>query len=150
MNYELLKNGFARSFFIGNKLKYSKKLIEAENQAKKEKRGIWGNPESFYYPKSNNEFLIKPLNSTRYIDQKVALRGKVTEKIENKKVIILKIENDLDIVIFKDNLDNFDHFNLDPRSDYTGKLVEVLGRVRMYKGRPQISVHHPISLRILK
>ncbi len=90
------------------------------------------------------------MNSTRYIDQKVALRGKVTEKIENKKVIILKIENDLDIVIFKDNLDNFDHFNLDPRSDYTGKLVEVLGRVRMYKGRPQISVHHPISLRILK
>lgn len=44
---------------------------------------------------------------------------------------------------------NFRFFGINPESYYLGKPVEVIGRVRMYKGRPEIRISHPISIRTL-
>ena len=55
----------------------------------------------------------------------------------------------LDIVFFKDSLENFRFFKIDPAYDYIGKPVEVIGRVTMYRGSPQIIVSHPIVIREL-
>jgi DNA/RNA endonuclease YhcR with UshA esterase domain len=44
---------------------------------------------------------------------------------------------------------NFRFFGINPESYYLGKPVEVIGKVRMYKGRPEIRIGHPISIRTL-
>ena len=149
-NTELLKNGFARSFIIGDQIKYKDEIYEAEKRAKNLNLGIWSDPTNYIYPKGNNEFLIKPFHSKRFIDQRVLTRGKIIGTKENSKVVLLNIENDLNVVIFKDNLSSFAHFNIDPETYYTGKIIEAIGRVRIYRGQPQISVHHPISLKIIR
>jgi DNA/RNA endonuclease YhcR with UshA esterase domain len=41
---------------------------------------------------------------------------------------------------------NFRFFGINPESYYLGKPVEVIGKVRMYKGRPEIRIGHPISI----
>lgn len=147
VNKEILERGLGRSFIFNEGAKYKEKLLQAESYAKNAGKGIWGNPKNFSYPQSNNEFLIKPISARRYIDQRVLTRGKVSSVKENKKVVILKIDDDLDIVIFKDNIENFRHFGIDPKNYFTGQLVEVIGRVTIYRGRTQIKIYHPISIR---
>jgi len=61
----------------------------------------------------------------------------------------LKMEDVLDIVLFPDSWSNFSFFNIIPEDYYLGKPVEVIGKVRMYRGRPNIRISHPISIRVL-
>ncbi|MGH7884061.1 MAG: thermonuclease family protein [Thermodesulfobacteriota bacterium] len=150
VNKEILKIGLARAFILSEGEKYSSELLEAELDAKRSAKGIWGSIENFKYPQKNNDFLIKAASAGRYIDQRVVVSGKITDTKQNKKVDVLKVEDDLDIVIFKDNLSNFKHFQINPLNFYTGHLVEVIGRVTVYRGKTQIAVYHPMSIRKLK
>ncbi len=59
------------------------------------------------------------------------------------------MDKDFDVVIFKNGLDNFSHFGINPERDFIGYPVEVIGRVKLYKGKPQIVVSHPITLKKL-
>lgn len=150
LNEELLEAGLARTFIFKEKQKYNEQLRKAESRAKKSKTGIWSSLSDFDYELGNKEFFIKPVSAKRYVDQRVITRGKITGSRENKKVVVLKIDDDLDIVIFKDNLSNFKHFGINPQNYYTGHLVEVIGKVTVYRGRTQIAVHHPLSMRKLQ
>jgi DNA/RNA endonuclease YhcR with UshA esterase domain len=53
----------------------------------------------------------------------------------------------LDVVIFPDDLENFTFFGIDPADYYTGKAVEVTGRVKMHRGTPGITIGHPMLIR---
>ena len=151
VNEELVREGLARSFFIGPNRKYEQRIYKAQKEAQKNKKGIWGNPDSFTTPSENKEFLIKPHQARDYINDRVVVRGKISKlKKINSKVLVLSIENDLDIVFFKDSLENFRFFKIDPAYDYIGKPVEVIGRVTMHRGSPQIVVSHPSVIRELK
>ncbi len=147
VNEKILEMGLGRSFIFKEQIKYNQQLLKAESQAKKARKGIWGNPKSFEYPKDNNQFVIKPISARRYLDQKVVVQGKVSDTKVNKKVVVLKMDDDLDIVIFKDNLESFKHFKIKPEDYFLGQLVEVIGKVSVYRGRTQIKVYHPISIR---
>jgi len=150
VNEELVREGLARAFFIGPNRKYESRIYKAQREAQNNKKGIWGNPESFKTPKDNKKFLIKPFQAREYVNDRVVVRGKInTMKKNNSKVMVLSLENDLDIVFFKDSLENFRFFKIDPAYDYIGKPVEVIGRVTMYRGSPQIIVSHPIVIREL-
>ena len=151
VNEELVKEGLARSFFIEPNTKYKERILKAEDEAKKYKRGIWSNPRNFITPSANGNFLIKPLAAKDYIDQRVVVRGKVNElRKKNSKVIVLTMEEDLDLVIFSDNLSSYEFFGIDPANYYLGKPVEVIGRVSVYRGRPQIIISHPITIKVLE
>jgi len=151
VNEELVREGLARSFFIGPNRKYEQRIYKAQKEAQKNKKGIWGSPDSFTTPSENKEFLIKPHQARDYINDRVVVRGKISKlKKINSKVLVLSIENDLDIVFFKDSLENFRFFKIDPAYDYIGKPVEVIGRVTMHRGSPQIVVSHPSVIRELK
>lgn len=150
VNEEILRKGLARKFIFNEGIKYKDRLLSAESLARKNKKGIWSPVESYKYPNRNGDFLIKPVDARRYLDQRVVVRGKVTSSKENKSVVTLKIDDDLDIVIFKDSLSNFRHFGINPKNKYLGQLVEVIGRVSVYRGRTQIKVYHPISIKNLK
>lgn len=149
VNEELVRKGFARAYIINPNDKYADRIIKAQEEAKLGRKGIWGDLYSLEPPGGNNDFLIKPSNASRYIDQRVVVRGKITKFRKSDKVLVLKMDGQLDIVLFPGSLSNFRFFNIKPEEYYMGKPVEVIGKVKMYKGRPNIIVNHPISIRAL-
>jgi endonuclease YncB( thermonuclease family) len=149
VNQELVRNGLARTLIIKPNGKYANIIYEAENEAKRERRCIWGDLDKLNPPSENLSFLIKPSQASRNIDQRAVVRGKITNFRKSDKVVALKLEDELDIVIFPDDWGNFRFFGINPESYYLGKPVEVIGKVRMYKGRPEIRIGHPISIRTL-
>jgi len=149
VNEELVRVGFARAFIIQPNDKYAERIIQAQEEAKRERRGIWSALDAIKSPAGNSSFLIKPSSATRHIDQRVVVRGKITKFRKSDRVIVLKMEDEIDIVLFPESWSNFRFFNIRPEDYYVGKPVEVIGKVKMYRGRPNIIVDHPISIRIL-
>lgn len=150
VNEELVREGLARAFFIGPNRKYEQRVYKAQSYAQEKRKGIWSNQAGNTKISRNREFLIKPENIKDFIHERVVVRGKITgEKKNNSKVLVLGLENDLDIVIFKDSIENFKFFSIDPATYYTGKPVEVIGKVTMYRGSPQIVISHPTVIREL-
>ncbi len=149
VNEELVRNGLATTLKVKPNTKYFDRISQAEEEAKKNKKGIWSDSKNFKYPKENREFLIKPQNAGKYIGQRVVTRGKITDFRKSEKVIVLNMERDFNVVIFRDSWKNFSHFGINPERDFIGFPVEVIGRVRLYKGKPQIIVSHPITLKKL-
>ncbi len=149
VNEEIVKRGLADSLEIEPNIKYRDRIRRALKQAQDSKVGIWSDPDNYHTPKANKTFLIKPSRSDDYIGQSVVVRGKITNYRKSDKVLVLKIENDLDIVIFKSDWDNFDFFGIKPEIYYVGSPVEAIGRIKLYKGHTQIIVNHPITLRKL-
>lgn len=147
INEEMLEKGLARLFIFREKHEYNATLRKAEDTAKKTRKGIWGNQSGFEYDAGNSDFLVKPVNVKRHVDQRVVTRGKITGVRKSDKVTVLSIEDDLDIVIFADNLGSFTHFGINPAEDYTGQLVKVIGKVTVYRGRTQIVVNHPVAIK---
>ena len=146
VNHEMVRSGLARAFIIKPNDKHERIIHEAEEQAKRGRKGIWGDHKRFKPPDENARFLIKPSQASRYIGQRVVVRGKITDFRKSDKVIVLGMEEDMDVVIFSGDWRNFDFFGIVPEKYYPGKPVEVVGRVKMYRGKPQIVVGHPILI----
>lgn len=150
VNKEMVRRGLAKVLIIKPNDRYASEIYEAEEQAKRERRGIWGNLSSLKPPSENTNYLIKPSQASRYIGQRVVVRGKITDLRKSSKVLVLKMEEDLDVVIFSGDWENFSFFDIAPEEHYVGMPVEVTGRVKMYRGKPQIIIGHPISIRGLR
>lgn len=149
VNEEIVRNGLARALIINPNKKYADRIFKAQDEAKREKRGIWGDLSTIKPPNENNLFLIKPSDATRHIDQRVVTRGKITNFRKSDKVKVLRLEEELDIVLFPDSWGNFNHFNIKPEEYYLGKPVEVIGKISMYRGRPNVIISHPMNIRVL-
>jgi micrococcal nuclease len=149
VNEQIVRNGLATSLKIKPNIKYIDRIQKAEEEAKKHRRGIWSDKANFISPKENREFFIKPHQAGRYIGQRVVTAGKITNFRKSEKVIVLKMDGDFDVIIFSNSWKNFNFFGIEPQSDYIGFPVEVIGRVKQYKGKPQIVVNHPITLKKL-
>jgi micrococcal nuclease len=149
VNEQILRSGLAKGLIIQPNDKYAERLLKAEKEAKDGRSGIWGDISGLARPEGNRNFVINPSSASRYIDQRVVVRGKITKYRKSDKVLVLNMEDVLDIVLFPDSLSNFSFFNIIPEEYYMGKPVEVIGKIRMYRGRPNIVISHPISIRAL-
>lgn len=147
VNEELVRNGLARAFIIKPNEKYAGRILEAERQAKLARKGIWGNLKELNPLSENRRFLIKPSQASNYVGERVVVRGKLTDFRKSNKALVLNMEGDLDLVIFPSNLENFRFLGIIPEKSYLGELVEVIGTVKMYRGKPEITISHPISIR---
>lgn len=150
VNEEIVRQGLARALFIGKNKRYKDRILKAQQEAKNARRGMWGDPQNFKTPAENRRFLIKPADVKNHINRSVVVRGNiksVTKK--NSKVIVMSMENSLNLVFFRSDLGSFRFFGINPADFYPEKRVEVIGRVKMYRGYPQITVKHPISIKVL-
>lgn len=147
VNEEMLRSGLAWTSFIEPNTRHRERYLAAEREAREHRRGLWGPLEDVHYPEGNAGFMIEPSEAGRFMDQRVVTSGTITGSKTNRNVVALKMEGGLDIVIFRFNLPNFEFFGIDPRQDYTHAVVSVIGRVTEYKGKPQIVVDHPVSMR---
>lgn len=66
---------------------------------------------------------------------------------KSEKALVLSMDGKFYVVIFPDDLGNFALFGIDPAAYYGGRLVEVTGRLKMYKGTPEIILSHPMLIR---
>ncbi len=149
VNEELLKQGLATVLVIEPNEKYSEIMNDAVNQAKKERKGIWANLRNLLPPEGNRRFLVDLDKVSHYEGKRVVIDGYVTDTRKSDKVIVLNIQNMIDIVIFSDDIENFEYFGIEPDNYYKNKHVEVIGRVRMRKGKPSMVVDHPMLMRSL-
>jgi micrococcal nuclease len=147
VNEELLRNGLATPLFIEPNRKYREQFTRSASEAKKERRGIWGDLGSIEAPTGNGGFVIDIDSAQRYEGKRVVVRGEITRARKSKSAVVLSIDGKLDVVIFPDDLGNFEHFGIDPDSYYKGKAVEVIGRIKMHGGTPGIAVNHPMLIR---
>ena len=101
VNEQIVRNGLATSLHIKPNVKYLERILKAEEEAKKYRRGIWSDKANFISPKENKEFFIKPHQAGRYIGQRVVTAGKITSFRKSEKGIWLKMDDDVDVVILE-------------------------------------------------
>jgi len=147
VNEQMLRQGLATPLFIEPNVKYREEFTRAADEAKKERRGIWGDLGKAASPAGNGRFLIDLDSAPRYEGKRVVVRGKITGVRKSASAVVLSMGGKLDVVIFPDDLANFTFFGIDPAEYYTGKSVEVTGRVKMHRGVPGIAVGHPMLIR---
>jgi micrococcal nuclease len=150
VNKEMLRNGYGLPLVIEPNKKYSELMYSAAEEAKSQRKGVWRDLTELRHPSGNNEFLIDVTKADRYEGKRVVARGVINDAVEKEKVTVLSIEEGLNIVIFSDDMNNFEFFGIEPAHYYKGKNVEVTGRVRMYKGEPEIIVDHPMLIRTIE
>ncbi|MEW6144192.1 MAG: thermonuclease family protein [Thermodesulfobacteriota bacterium] len=147
VNEELLRSGLATPLFIEPNVKYRERFERAAEEAKKEKKGMWGGLDTIEVPEGNGGFVIEIESAPRYEGKRVVVRGEITRTRKSDSAVVLSIDGKLDVVIFPDDLGNFEFFGIDPASYYKGMEVEVTGRIKMHKGTPGIIVNHPMLIR---
>ncbi len=147
VNEELLREGMATVLIIPPNDMHSEKIYTATSEAKKNKKGVWGDLSELDPPEGNYRFIVDLDNVPLYAGKRIVVRGNIIDTRKSETVLVLNMEDKVDVVVFPSDWGNFDHFNIDPEEFYTGKDVEVVGRVKMRGGKPNIIVNHPMLLR---
>jgi len=146
INAELLKKGIARILIIPPcSLDKAEKFRLFQKEAMKNKIGLWGKRE-------RAKDFIYASDATKFIGENKAVYGKVISAHKGKKVVFLNLGNDttvsLKIVIFKQDLQNFDDFQINPANYYLDKQIVVYGKIKMYKGFPEIIIGSPSQIEV--
>src|SRR3970040_340506 len=76
VNEEIVRSGLARALIIKPNEKYASRILEAEKQAKRERRGIWGKLSELNPPPENKRFLLNPLKLRGTSERVVFVGGK--------------------------------------------------------------------------
>jgi endonuclease YncB( thermonuclease family) len=150
VNLELLREGLATDMIIMPNSKHADSIHEALSEAKKHKRGIWGDLRTLKEPPGNRKYLIDISKAHLYSGKRVVAEGEITETRKSDKLIVLKMDDLFDIKIFESDWPNFSYFAITPDTHYKNKRIRVIGRVKIYKGTPGIIVGHPLAIRVIQ
>ena len=86
----------------------------------------------------------------QYVGQEITVEGAVVRTYDSGKVTFLNFSDDwadtLNIVIFASD---YDRFSTPPESLYLNQVVRVTGRIKEYKGAPEIVVESPDQIEIV-
>lgn len=128
--------------------KFEKEFFEAEERAKREKRGCKWEGENWLKKEK-----IFACESENFVGQEKIVEGRVVSVFKSKKGnLFLNLEKDypqscLQVVIFKEDLKKFPQ-NVEEL--FKEKVLEVSGKIKEYKGKPEIIVSSPDQIKILK
>ena len=141
VNSELIKNGYAVLLTMPPNVNYAEEFVKLQKEARIRKRGLWADYE-----------VISHLKSSESINQIKRVRGKVLNTYRSKKCIFLNFgknwKTDFTVVIFNNVIDSFYEKDIDPLNYYTGKIVEISGRIKEYNG-PEIIVNSPYEIEVI-
>ncbi len=141
VNEELIRQGYAVLYTFPPNVKYVDLLVEAQKDARKNRRGIWQMYETISHSQAQD-----------YIGQVRAVRGRVLSTYESDRIIFLNFgpdyKKDFTAVIFKNVLKFFDQKGIDPAEFYKGRVVEVSGVIGEHNG-PEITVSSPTEIRVI-
>jgi len=142
VNAELLKEGYACVFNKSPNIKHADEFIALQREARLARRGMWGAVEK-----------ITAADTANYIDQVRLVSGKVVGTGASSKMVFLNFgpdkDKDFTVVIYRDALKYFKQKGIDPLSFYTGKTIEVSGRIHAHSG-PEIIVGSPGEVDVIE
>jgi len=86
----------------------------------------------------------------QFIGQKMTVTGRVIRTFKNDKVCFLNFHNNftkyMSLVIFANK---FRHFSNNPEKYYLNKTVLVTGKIKEYKGKPEIILGKPTQIEVI-
>ena len=136
INVSLVKAGLATLSIYPPNLQYVAELQAAENEAQKNKLGLWNRPE--YEPLTVNQLSdAGHAGWTRIV-------GKVTAVHISERFVYLEFSNRFEARIDKDWLSLFPDVN-----SYVDKTVEVRGWLNRNKDQFSMLIRHPVALIVL-
>ncbi|MFA6281168.1 MAG: thermonuclease family protein [Candidatus Omnitrophota bacterium] len=136
INAKLIEEGFAVTFTIPPNVKYVDTFVALQRSAQETKKGMWGVYET-----------VSAQDSPKYVNQIRTVRGKISTSRQTKKTISLNFDTkgkeNVKIIIFENSYDAFRKEGINPLQFYTGKTIEVSGKIRQYKNYIELIVSNP-------
>lgn len=144
-NAQLLHAGYANLLTIPPNVEYVDLFIQLAQEAREEKRGLWKKKP----PQDNQELpLVSWQEAGEYIGQRVIVTGKVVNTYDAGEAVFLNFAEDYNntftAVIFASDKYKFE---VNPAKFYLHKAVKVRGKVKQYKGAPEIVVKTPKQIK---
>ncbi len=145
INARLIKEGLALAYIYPDNVRYKKRFLKFQEEAKKKKKGLWE------YIERNT---ILPHQAEKFVGKMKAVEGVVLTTARVKKCIFLNFgkdyKKDFTIVIFKSVWKLFDVAGIEkPEVFYRGKKVRVYGLISEYNG-PEIKVKTPYQIQLIQ
>lgn len=147
-NGELLKGGYARILIIPPcGADRAEEFRHYQKEAMEKKAGLWGKRK----PVITKDF-IPASDAVRFIDERKAIYGRAINVRQGKKAIFLEIGNavkaGLRVVIFSKDKKNFEDDGINPLTYYPGKEVVIYGKIKLYKGSPEVVIGSPSQIEL--
>lgn len=132
-NEELLREGYAVLVVYPPNDKYLEDLVEAQEEAKMARRGVWKDLKT-----------ISAGEAGANIGRVVTVRGKVNEIVSSGNTVYIDLaERGVSVVVYGPNL----RFFQGSLRGYEKKVLEITGKIKDIKG-PSLVVYHPTQVRI--
>lgn len=142
VNLEMVRQGLAMIYTYPPNVKYSQRFLDAQREARDNKRGLW---------LSLEEKKISTSEAKDNIGKIRMLEARVTDTHLTEKLLILKFKDSFKVVIYKDNIPSeFKDMARSPDKYFKGKIVRVYGIIKNYKAHPEMMLHDFSQLEILK
>lgn len=142
INAKLVEEGFAVTYTFPPNVKYTDIFVASQKTARQNLKGMWGVYET-----------VPSDKAISYTNQIRTVKGKVSGCRRTKHGLLLSFgpgqKAPFKIMIYNNAFKYFHEKNIDPLNFYTGKTVEVSGRIRGYNKSAQIIVSSPSEISII-
>jgi len=133
VNIEMVKEGLAMMYTYPPNVKYSQRFLDAQKEARDNKKGLWA---------GLDENKILTSEAKKNIGKVRMIEAKVIDTHLTEKMLILKFKNSFNVVIYKNNIPpELKGMIRSPNEYFKGKTVKVYGIIKEYKNNPEIVLH---------
>ncbi|MCX5693087.1 MAG: thermonuclease family protein [Candidatus Omnitrophica bacterium] len=140
-NMEMVKQGFAMIYTYPPNVRYAQRFIEAQKDARDNKKGLWS---------GLDESKISTSQAKNNIGMVRIIESEVIDTHLTEKLLILKFKDNFKAVIYKNNIPlSMKDMARSPNKYFKGKTVKVYGIIKKYKGYPEIVLHDMSQLEIV-
>jgi len=140
-NLELVRKGLATVYTFPPNTMHLDRLLEAQSEARAEKKGLWGAMKS-----------VPPGDASNHIGEFCIVKGMITGVYVSSSRIYLNFGQDrrkyLTAVINARNMPLFLKEDIDPASYYSGRFVEAAGKIED-RGGPRMIIDNPSQITLL-
>lgn len=155
VNVKLLKEGLAIARISGTS-KYKEELQRAENFARENGKGCkWKSKHRVDLNKGDwNDLVSEDVLGACSVDEvnrdEVIVQGKVVDTHKGKGVVFLNFEKPYPDSCFTALIwdEDWNKFPGSPEEYYLNKLVRVKGKIKFYKGKPEIFLENPSQIEV--
>lgn len=143
VNARMIAAGLAIMYTFPPNTRHTKEFADLQAHAQAARVGMW----------ANDTLRISAGQAKTYMHSIKTVQGTVRRCSVSKKTIILKItENKKEIfhiVIFKNSFENFLAAGINPSEYYRGKTISITGRIRSYRGKPEMIASSPHEIEVI-